>query len=183
MRTVFFVLMMAAILLGQTTKENYPIQGENPINWGAKIRLGTTFTSTDSTALFKYNVDDSLYPGAQDTLFSDALPITGPFTEGIWTVVGLDVDLGSGSHDSVYVDVRFCDDFWYTTDAAGIVHDIDWDATWHRVMTLDAGVKNKLSISQADSSWHQQAYMRQYRVRIGDAVADTSRVKLTDYLR
>lgn len=190
MRVLFFILISVVLLFGQD-RENYNIQGADPINWGEKIRLGSTFSTTDSTRLFKFNVDDSLYTTGADTLYSDALPISGDFTEGLWNVVAYAEAIGDATTllDSIRIDVRFGEDFIWSDENSGIQHKIVWDnnasgaTVWQDIMVIATNVKEELSISQSDSSWHRPAYMRQYRVITTDADVDTVRLWLTDYLR
>ena len=191
MRLFYLILFTASLLFSQAARENPNIQEMNPVNWGEKIRLGSTFTTTDSTRLFRFNVDDSAYTAGDDTLFSDALPMLGDYMVGIYNVVAYAEALGdlSANLDSIRIDVRYGEDFTYDTEATGETHKIVWDYNtststgWRDIMQIATGVKEELYISQADSSWNTPHYMRQYRVIVLDADVDTSRIWLTDYVR
>jgi len=190
MRLFYLFLFSFSLLFSQAARENINIQEQNPVNWGEKIRLGSTFTTTDSTRLFRFNVDDSAYTAGDDTLFSDALPILGDFTVGIYNVVAYAEAIGDASTDldSIRIDVRYGEDFAYTT-STGTTHKIVWDYNtttntgWRDIMQIATGVKEELYISQSDSSWNTPHYMRQYRVIVLDADVDSARIWLTDYVR
>jgi len=186
---ILLLVFLSAFLYAQ----DYKNQGENPVNWGESIRLGTTFTSTDSTRLFALNLHDTLFSSAtdvaKDTLFSDWLPIRGDDFVGIYNIVAYAEGLGNATQtlDSIRIDVRFGEDFIYYS--TGVQHKIVWDyntstnSGWYNVMDIATGIKEEAYISQADSTWWNPAAFRQYRVVVEDADIDTVRIWLTDYIR
>jgi len=179
MRLLFLILFLSSWIFAQDTN----IQGINPVNWGERIRLGTTFTSTDSTRLFNYNVSDSLYSGGtKDTLYSDALKMSGEDAVGIYRVTALAEILGdaTGTLDSIQIDVRYGHNFSYYS--TGVQNKITWES-WNDIMVIDTDVLESLYISQSDCTWNNPAAFRQYRVHTTDADIDTVRPWLTDYLR
>lgn len=179
----YLILLMVGLFSLAFWLESENIQERNPVNWGEKIRLAPSFafrSTTEQTKLRQVAVDDSLYAGAQDTLYSDALYIDGDTFDGIFHVVFYPEQLVAGG-DSIFLEIRFGENFKHYDE--GQKNKIVWDSTWKPLLTAAANVKSELYIAQSDCTWWNPAAIRQYRIRKTDADGSQERAWLTDYIR
>jgi len=159
---------------------SFAVMGQNR-DWGNKIRFGNRFFHTDSLNIRPPYVDSLYASGAKDTLFSDALPISGEGLEGIFGVASW-FDSTSGTSASMALDVRFGVQFQDMFTNTGSVNKMTWEGGWHQIWSCKKDTLYRMEISASDSSWwNPAATHRQYRLREADA--DTVLHFIADFIR